>query len=88
MVFIRTFIKAWQIRFTCILNHNAFEPHIVFHLFISFPRPINLGPTTRRRKESGVPSHRDEARHALWKKGSGVSHDIHVCCEVSPNTFE
>lgn len=51
MVFIRTFIKAWQIRFTCILNHNAFEPHIVFHLFISFRASLNCGPTTRRRKK-------------------------------------
>ena len=45
MVFIRTFIKAWQIQFICILNHNAFEPHIVFHLFIAPSRAsINLGP--------------------------------------------
>ena len=52
MVFIRTFIKAWQIQFTCILNHNAFEPHIVFHVFISpLHASLNLGPTTRRKKK-------------------------------------
>ena len=67
MVFIRTFIKAWQIRFTCILNHNAFEPHIVFHLFISFHASLHHGPITRRRKKSGVPSDRNEARHASGK---------------------